>query len=41
MERLEFENYEELACDIADKYESLKGEDYKDVAVVAKYEEAK
>lgn len=38
MERLEFEDYEEFACDIADKYNSFKGEDYEDVAIIAKYE---
>lgn len=41
MERLEFEDYEEFACDIADKYESIRNDEYNDVAVVAKYEEAK
>ena len=41
MERLEFNDYEEFACEVADTYDSLKGEDYEDIAIIAKYEEAK
>ena len=41
MERLEFNDYEEFACEVADTYDSLKGEDYEDVAIIAKYEEAR
>ena len=42
MQNLWFEDYEELACDIADKYDSInKLEEYKDVAIIAKYEEAR
>ena len=41
MERLEFNDYEEFACEVADTYDSLKGEDFEDVAIVAKYDEAR
>lgn len=42
MQNVYFEDYEDLACDIADKYDSLNSnEEYKDVAVIAKYEEAR
>lgn len=42
MEQINFDNYEDLACDISDKYDALKSKDeYKDVAVIAKYEEAR
>ena len=41
MERLEFNDYEDFACEVADTYDSLKGEDYEDIAIIAKYEEAK
>ena len=41
MERLEFNDYEEFACEVADTYDSLDGEDYEDVAIIAKYEEAR
>lgn len=42
MQNVYFEAYEDLACDIADKYDSLNSnEEYKDVAVIAKYEEAR
>ena len=40
MERLEFNDYEDLACDIADTYDALDY-DEEDVAIIAKYEEAK
>lgn len=40
MERLEFENYEEFACDIADTFDSLEDE-FGNVSIIAKYEEAK
>lgn len=40
MDRLEYENYEEFACDIADKFDSLEDE-FGDVSIIAKYEEAK
>lgn len=40
MERLEFENYEELACDITDNLDSIDDE-YGEVSVIAKYNEAK
>lgn len=42
MQNVYFEDYEDLACDIADKYDSLnENEDYRDVAIIAKYEEAR
>lgn len=41
MRNLYFDDFEDLACDIADTYDSLKGEDYEDVAIIAKYEEAR
>ena len=40
MERLKFNDYEDLACDIADTYDALDY-DEEDVAIIAKYEEAK
>ena len=42
MQNVYFEDYEDLACDVADKYDSInKLEEYKDVAIIAKYEEAR
>ena len=41
MKNLYFDDFEDLACDIADTYDSLKGKDFEDVAIVAKYEEAR
>lgn len=41
MKNLYFDNFEDLACDIADTYDSLKCEDFEDVAIIAKYEEAR
>lgn len=41
MKNLYFEDYEDLAYAISDSYISLKGDDFEDVAVVAKYEEAR
>lgn len=40
MERLEFEDYEEFACDIADKFDNIDDE-FGDVSIIAKYNEAK
>lgn len=40
MERFEFENYEEFACEIADKFDLLEDK-FGDVSIIAKYEEAK
>lgn len=40
MERLEFDDYEEFACEIADKYDSLEDE-FGDISIIAKYDEAK
>lgn len=40
MKRLCFENYEEFACEICDRYETIKdNDDLNDVAIIAKYEE--
>lgn len=41
MENLYFYDFEDFACDIADKYESIRDDDYNDIAIVAKYEEVK
>lgn len=41
MRNLYFDNFEDLACSVADTYDSLKGEDFEDVAIVAKYDEAR
>ena len=41
MKNLYFDDFEDLACAVADTYDSLKGEDYEDVAIIAKYEEAR
>ena len=40
MEQLQFENYEKFVCDIDDTFDNLK-EEYGEVSVVAKYNEAK
>ena len=41
MERLEFYDYEEFACEVADTYDALDYDDEEDVAIIAKYEEAR
>lgn len=41
MERLEFENYEEFVCDIADKFDKLDKENFDDISVIAKPNEVK
>ena len=41
MKNLYFDDFEDLACDIADTYDSLDGEDFEDVAIIAKYDEAR
>ena len=41
MKNLYFENYEDFACAVVDTYDSLKCEDFEDVAIIAKYEEAR
>lgn len=40
MERLEFEDYEKLACDIADTFGNIEDE-FGDISIIAKYDEAK
>lgn len=40
MERLEFEDYEEFACDISDTFNNIEDE-FGDVSIIEKYEEAK
>lgn len=40
MQNVYFEDYEDLACDIADKFDMVK-DDFGDIAIIAKYEEAK
>ena len=41
MENLYFDDFEEFACDVSDKYDLVKNSEYDDVAVVSKYEEAR
>lgn len=41
MKNLYFDDFEDLACSVADTYDSLKGEDFEDVAIIAKYDEAR
>ena len=41
MKNLYFNDFEDLACDITDTYASLKDEGFDDIAIIAKYEEAK
>ena len=41
MKNLYFDDFEDFSCAIADTYDALDGEEYYDVAVVAKYEEAR
>ena len=41
MKNIYFDDFEDLACTVADTYDSLKGEDYEDVDIIAKYEEAR
>lgn len=41
MKNLYFDDFEDFSCVIADTYDSLKGKDYEDVAIIAKYEEAR
>lgn len=40
MERLEYKDYEEFACEIVDAFDSLEDE-FGDISIIAKYEEAK
>lgn len=40
IDKLNFEDYDELACKIADDFDSIKDED-KDVSIIAKYEAAR
>ena len=41
MKNLYFDDLEDFACSVADTYDSLEGEDYEDVAIISKYEEAR
>lgn len=42
MKILKFKDFEEFACDIADKFDSIKKiDEYNDIAIIAKYEEAR
>lgn len=42
MERLEFNDYEEFACEVADTfYDICKNDDFGDIAIIAHYDEAK
>ena len=41
MKNIYFDDFEDFSCVIADTYDSLDGEDFEDVAIIAKYEEAR
>ena len=41
MRNLYFDDFEDLACDIADTYDALAYDDEEDIAIIAKYEEAR
>ena len=42
MERLEFNDYEEFACEVADTFDSIRqNDDFDDIAIIAHYDEAK
>ena len=42
MERLEFNDYEDFACEVADTFDYIrKNDDFDDIAIIAHYDEAK
>ena len=42
MERLEFNDYEEFACEVADTFDNIRyDDDFNDIAIIAHYDEAK
>ena len=42
MERLEFNNYEEFACEVADTFDDIRyDDDFDDIAIIAHYDDAK
>ena len=42
MERLEFNDYEEFACEVADTFDDIcKNDDFDDIAIISHYDEAK
>ena len=42
MERLEFNDFEEFACEVADTFDDIcKNDDFDDIAIIAHYDEAK
>ena len=42
MERLEFNDYEEFACEVADTFDDIRyDDDFDDIAIIAHYDEAK
>ena len=42
MERLEFNKYEEFACEVADTFDSIRqNDDFDDIAIITHYDEAK
>lgn len=42
MERLEFNDYEEFACEVADTFDSIRqNDDFDDIAIIAHYDNAK
>ena len=42
MERLEFNDYEDFACEVADTFDNIRyDDDFNDIAIIAHYDEAK
>lgn len=41
MKNLYFDDFEDLACSVADTYDSLKDEEFEDIAIIAHYDDAK
>ena len=42
MERLEFNDYEEFACEVADTFDDIRrNDDFNDIAIIAHYDDAK
>ena len=42
MERLEFNDYEDFACEVADTFDDIcKNDDFEDISIIAHYDEAK
>lgn len=42
MERLEFNDYEDFACEVSDTFDDIrKNDNFDDIAIIAHYDEAK